>query len=331
MSLSSLCRFGPAPGTLKNGEQPLGFKGSFQSGKILPDPLERAARRPQLQELFVASPVVLSFSGGKDSVLALERLRADGWDVRALLAAVVDDDATLAMHGVPERLVALQAASLGVPLVSLRVPREPSNTVYEARLAAALEPFRAQGVRHVAFGDLFLADIKAYRDALMARLGFEPVYPLWHEDTRGLAKRFVDGGYRGLAICVDTAQLAPTWAGRELDADFFAGLPPGTDPCGENGEFHTFVYDGPGFFYPVRFERDGEATRGHFAYARLRPLAGEACAHCGATFECGMKAGVEHCWCEALPQIAPSAAFTTCLCPRCLRDEIATRQRAPVA
>ena len=178
----------------------------------------------------MASPVVLSFSGGKDSVLALERLRADGWDVRAVLASIVEDDDTLVMHGVPERLVALQAASLGVPFVTLRLPREPSNAVYEARLAAALEPFRAQGVRHVAFGDLFLADIKAYRDALMARLGFEPVYPLWHEDTRALAKRFVAAGYRGVAICVDTERLAPEWAGRELDASVLRRAAGGRGP-----------------------------------------------------------------------------------------------------
>jgi uncharacterized protein (TIGR00290 family) len=273
----------------------------------------------------VASPVVLSFSGGKDSVLALERLRRSGWDVRALLAAFVEDDARLMMHGLPERLVALQAASLGVPLVPFRVPRQPSNTVYETRLAAALAPFRAQGVRHVAFGDLFLEDIKSYRDALMARLGFEPVYPLWHEDTRALARRFVEVGYRGVAICADTAKLAPEWAGRELDASFFAGLPPGVDACGENGEFHTFVYDGPGFFYPVRFEQGAGETDGKFAYVRLRPLSGEACERCGATFECGMKAGVERCWCADLPSITPSTAITSCLCPRCLREEIAKR------
>jgi uncharacterized protein (TIGR00290 family) len=275
----------------------------------------------------LVAPVVLSFSGGKDSVLALERLRADGWDVRALLAAFVEEDDTLAVHGVPERLVALQAASLGVPLAPLRVPREPPNAVYEARLAAALEPFRAQGVRHMAFGDLFLADIKAYRDALMARLGFEAVYPLWHQDTRAVADRFVSAGYRGVAICVDTAKLAPDWAGRELDAGFFAGLPPGIDPCGENGEFHTFVYDGPAFFYPVRFERAPAPSRGRFAHCDLRSLSVDACARCGATFECGMKAGVEHCWCTDTPPIAASVAYATCLCPRCLRDEIATRNR----
>jgi uncharacterized protein (TIGR00290 family) len=275
----------------------------------------------------VAGPVVLSFSGGKDSVLALERLRAGGWEVRALLASVTEDDSTLVMHGVPERLVALQAASLGVPLVPFRVPREAANPVYEARLAAALEPFRAQGVRHVAFGDLFLEDIKAYRDALASRLGFEPVYPLWHEDTRALAERFVAAGYRGVAVCVDTSKLTPEWAGRELDAGFFAGLPQGVDPCGENGEFHTFVYDGPGFFYPVRFEKRPGPAGGGFAYCELRPLSGEACARCGATFECGMKAGVERCWCADSPPVAPSAAFATCLCPACLRGSRATRSR----
>lgn len=270
----------------------------------------------------MATPVVLSFSGGKDSVLALARLRSDGWDVRALLAAFVEDDGTLAMHGVPEQLVGLQAASLGLPLAPLRIPREPPNAVYEARLAAALEPARAQGIRHVAFGDLFLADIKAWRDALLARLGFEPVYPLWGEDTRALAARFVAAGYRGVAVCVDAAKLPPEWAGRELDAAFFAGLPAGVDPCGENGEFHTFVYDGPDFAYPVRFARTAGPIRGTFAYAALRPLAGEACARCGAAFECGLTAGLEHCWCANLPPIAPSAAFASCLCPRCLSAEL---------
>ena len=266
------------------------------------------------------TPVVLSFSGGKDSVLALARLRASGqWDVRALLGAFIEGEGTLVMHEVPERLVALQASSLGAPLVALRVPRAPSNEVYEKRLAAALEPLRAQGVRHIGFGDLFLADIKAYRDALMARLGFEPVYPLWGNDTREMAKSFVRDGYRGVTVCVDAAKLGAEWANCDMDAAFFAALPAEVDPCGEHGEFHSFVHDGPGFAYPVRFERRKSATRGGFHYAALTPLSGDVCARCGATFECGMMAGVEPCWCVNVPPVAIDAALAGCVCPRCLR------------
>ena len=266
------------------------------------------------------TPVVLSFSGGKDSVLALARLRASGqWDVRALLGAFIEGEGTLVMHEVPERLVALQASSLGAPLVALRLPRAPSNEVYEKRLAAALEPLRAQGVRHIGFGDLFLADIKAYRDALMARLGFEPVYPLWGNDTREMAKSFVRDGYRGVTVCVDAAKLGAEWANRDMDAAFFAALPAEVDPCGEHGEFHSFVHDGPGFAYSVRFERRESATRGGFHYAALTPLSGDVCARCGATFECGMMAGVEPCWCVNVPPVAIDAALAGCVCPRCLR------------
>jgi len=268
----------------------------------------------------VQTPVVLSFSGGKDSVLALARLRASGqWDVRALLGAFIEGEGTLVMHEVPERLIALQASSLGAPLVALRVPRAPPNEVYEKGLAAALEPLRAQGVRHIGFGDLFLADIKAYRDALMARLGFEPVYPLWGNDTREMAKSFVGDGYRGVTVCVDAAKLGAEWANRDMDAAFFAALPAEVDPCGEHGEFHSFVHDGPGFAYPVRFERRESATRGGFHYAALTPQSGDPCARCGATFECGMKAGVERCWCNDVQPVAIDAALAGCLCPRCLR------------
>jgi diphthamide synthase (EF-2-diphthine--ammonia ligase) len=214
----------------------------------------------------------------------------------------------------------LQASSLGVPLVAMRVPRSAPNAVYEERLADALAPLRTLGVRHVAFGDLFLADVKAYRDALMPRLGFEPVYPLWGADTRALARAFVGDGYRGITACVDGSTLGPEWAGRDMDDAFFAALPDGIDPCGEHGEFHSFVHDGPGFAYPVRFERDATQTRGGFHFAAVKPLSGEACARCGATFECGMKAGVAHCWCADVPPVAFDAPLAACLCPRCLRE-----------
>lgn len=265
------------------------------------------------------NPLVLSSSAGKDSVLALRALRASGgWSVRALVSSFLADDRTLVMHEVPERLVTLQAASLRLPLARVELPRNPTNAEYEAGLAAALEPFAALGVRHVAFGDLFLTDIRAYRDALLRRLGFEPVYPLWHLDTRALAERFVSEGFRALTVCVDASRLGAEWAGRELDASFFAALPAGVDPCGENGEFHTFVYDGPGFTYPVRFERGATATRGGFHYAPLAARAGEACARCGATFECGMKAGTPRCWCADAPAVPIDPALAGCLCPRCL-------------
>jgi uncharacterized protein (TIGR00290 family) len=268
----------------------------------------------------VTTPVVLFFSGGKDSVLGLARMRAGAdWDVRALLANFMEGDETLAMHEVPKRLVALQASSLGIPLVATHVPRSPPNAVYEQRLAAALAPLHAQGVHHVAFGDLFLADIRSYRDALMAQLGFEPVYPLWGTDTRALAGEFVRNGYRGITVCVDGSKLGAEWSGREMDASFFAALPAGIDPCGENGEFHSFVHDGPEFAYPVRFERRATQTRGGFHFAAVAPVSGEACARCGATFECGMKAGVAHCWCTELPPVAIDASLAGCLCPRCLR------------
>jgi uncharacterized protein (TIGR00290 family) len=270
----------------------------------------------------VTNPVVLSFSGGKDSVFALAALRAGGWDVRAVLAAFTAEDRTLVMHRAPERLIELQAASLAVPIARFFVPRDAPNAVYEAELAAALAPFQLQGARHVAFGDLFLADIRAYRDALMARIGFEPVYPLWGMDTQALANRFVREGYRGITVCVDASKLTAEWAGREMDPSFFTDLPPGVDPCGENGEFHSFVYGGPGFFYPVRFARGARSTERGFHYSELLPLTSEACARCGAIFECGMKAAVEPCWCANLPALAPNAAWSACLCPRCLREEV---------
>lgn len=265
------------------------------------------------------TPVVVSFSGGTDSVATLAALRADaGWDVRALLAAFVEGTGLLATHEVSERLLALQASSLGVRLVRFRLPRDPSNGAYEASFAQALAPFLADGVRHVAFGDLFLADVRAYRDALGARLGFAPVYPLWGRDTLRLARDRIDAGYRASTVAVDGARLGPEWAGRAIDAAFLDALPPGIDPCGENGEFHTFVHDGPGFAYPVRFERGAAVTRGRFHYAPLSALSGEACAVCGETFECGMKAGVEKCWCATRPAVAIDPALAGCLCPRCL-------------
>jgi uncharacterized protein (TIGR00290 family) len=207
--------------------------------------------------------VVLSWSGGKDSALALHELRRDGgYEVAGLLTFIDDAADRVAHHRVPAGLVKRQAEAAGVPLWEIRMPPDPPNEVYEARMAAAVARMREEGVSHCAFGDLFLADVRANRERKLAGTRVAPVFPLWQRDTAALARAFIDLGFRARIICVDTTQLDGAFAGRELDADFLADLPPGVDPCGENGEYHSFVYDGPIFRHPIAFG-PGETTTSH--------------------------------------------------------------------
>lgn len=266
-------------------------------------------------------PVVLASSGGKDSVLALAALRAGSrWDVRGMLVTLTEDDDAVVLHGVPRTLIAQQASSLGLALHTVTIPRDPANDVYEARMAAALARLRSEGVRHVAFGDIFLADVREYRDRMLARGDFAGVYPIWGRDSRELAHAFRRDGYRAVAVCVDGSRLPHEFAGRDLDESFFADLPPDVDACGENGEFHSFVYDGPGFAYRLRFTRERPPPAARFHYCAISPLAADRCARCGAPFECGMQAGLTECWCAKLPAIAPPDAAAGCYCPRCLAE-----------
>jgi uncharacterized protein (TIGR00290 family) len=215
-------------------------------------------------------PIVLAWSGGKDSALALERLRSGGrYEVVALVTTVTDEFDRISMHGVRRDVLLEQVERLGAPLVEARIPPAASNESYERAFAAALD--RAArlrpGVRHVGFGDLFLADVRRYREALLERLGYEPVFPLWGEETASLARRFVAQGFRAVLTCVDTAQLDPRFAGREFDLDLLGELPVGVDPCGEKGEFHTLVYDGPPFRAALAVERGERVLRdGRFQY-----------------------------------------------------------------
>jgi uncharacterized protein (TIGR00290 family) len=272
------------------------------------------------------TPIVLASSGGKDSVLALGALRAGTqWDVRGMLVVLTDDDDAVVMHGVPRALVAQQASSLGLALHAVTVPRNPSNDVYEASMAAALARLRSDGVRHVAFGDIFLEDVRAYRERMLARGDFAGVYPLWGRDSRDLAGAFRRDGYRAIAVCVDGQRLPHEFAGRDLDASFFADLPDDVDACGENGEFHSFVYDGPDFAYPLRFTRERRPPAERFHYCTITPTATDRCARCGAPFECGMLAGLTECWCAKLPPITPLDTATGCYCPRCLAEFASAR------
>jgi uncharacterized protein (TIGR00290 family) len=198
--------------------------------------------------------VVLAWSGGKDSTLALAALRADPrYRVAALLTTVTREYDRISMHGVRRAVLEAQVSALGLPLIEASIPSRSSNADYEAAFALALRTTQERwpAVRHVAFGDLFLTDVRAYREALLGSLGWIGVFPVWGEDTAALARHFVETGHRAILTCVDTTQLAPEFAGREFDAALLADLPETVDPCGERGEFHTCVYAGPHFAHPL--------------------------------------------------------------------------------
>lgn len=219
------------------------------------------------------APVLVAWSGGKDSALALEEiLRDDRYRVAALLTTVTAGYDRISMHGVRRTLLHRQAETLGLALQEVVISPGASNEEYEGKMAAALQAARdaCPGLEAVVFGDLFLADIRAYRERMLARIGMRGVFPIWMRDTRAVAGRFVRQGYRAVVVCVDTHALPASFAGREFDEALLRDLPSGADPCGENGEFHTFVYAGPGFARPIPHRRGEIVVRdARFVYCDL--------------------------------------------------------------
>lgn len=220
-------------------------------------------------------PVVLSWSGGKDSSLALAELRADpDYEVVALLTSVTRGYDRVSIHGVRRALLEAQAAAADLPLLEVILEQRSSNEEYERAFGDALDRVHAQypSVRKIAFGDLFLADVREYRERLVAASGFEACFPLWGRETRTLAHDFVDSGFLAHLVCVDTQQLDGSFAGREFDAGLLADLPSSADPCGERGEFHTFVSGGSIFASPIPI-RIGETVlrENRFMYCDLVP------------------------------------------------------------
>lgn len=224
-------------------------------------------------------PILLSWSGGKDAAWTLHALRQrDDVEVVGLVTTITDEYERIAMQGIRVELLHAQARAAGLPVVEARMPRQADNARYEATFADALRRAQSRwpGLRDIAFGDLFLADIKAYRDAQCTRLDWTAHYPLFGSDTSLLARQMLAGGLRAQLCCVDTTQLDAAFAGRAFDAPLLDELPASVDPCGENGEFHTFVYAGPMFAAPIAIEHGNTVLRdGRFAYTDFVPAAAQ--------------------------------------------------------
>jgi uncharacterized protein (TIGR00290 family) len=219
----------------------------------------------------VSRKVLLSWSSGKDSAWALHRLRQrDDFEVTGLLTTLNAAFDRVAMHSTRRALLEAQAAAAGVPLFTVPLPWPCSNEHYEAAMRTACDAAVAQGISAMAFGDLFLEDIRRYREEKLAGTGLEPLFPVWGLDTRALAEEMIAGGLRARIVCVDPRKLPAEFAGRDFDADFLRDLPEGVDPCGENGEFHTAVYAGPMFREPITIESGEVIERDGFIFADVR-------------------------------------------------------------
>ena len=218
-----------------------------------------------------STSLALSWSGGKDSALALQAVRAQGMEPDALITTITDGYERISMHGVRRELLALQATSLGVPVVEVVIPPGCVNEVYEARMAQAFASEPLSGVDAVAFGDLFLEDVRAYRTERLASVHKRGLFPLWGRNTTELAREFIAAGFQAVIVCLDPRALDPAFTGRAYDQSLLDELPTSVDPCGENGEFHTFVHAGPIFARPIGCETGEIVERNGFVFCDLLP------------------------------------------------------------
>jgi uncharacterized protein (TIGR00290 family) len=203
----------------------------------------------------------MNWSGGKDSALALyHALRDPNYQVTHLLTSINAHYQRVSMHGVRVALLEAQAQRIGLPLTTLALPESPGMDEYEQLMHAALAPLQAQGVSQAIFGDIYLEDLRVYREQQLARVGLGGIFPLWQRLTDDLLREYLDLGFQAVVVCVNEQHLDASFCGRLLNADFLRDLPPSVDACGENGEYHSFVFDAPYFSSPIPFER-GEIVR----------------------------------------------------------------------
>ena len=217
--------------------------------------------------------VLFCWSGGKDSALALYELQtSQRYEVVSLLTTVTRDFDRISMHGVRRTLLHQQAAALGLPLEEVVISAGADNAEYEAQMHTALAAHHQNGIRSVVFGDIFLEDVRQYREKNLQKLGMQGLFPLWQRDSTELVQRFIDLGFKSRLCCVDGRVLDKSFAGRLIDEQFVKDLPAGVDPCGENGEFHSFVFDGPPFSHEIGLTTGEIVAKGSFFFCDLVPI-----------------------------------------------------------
>jgi uncharacterized protein (TIGR00290 family) len=203
----------------------------------------------------------MNWSGGKDSSLCLHRVRQEGrYNLSCLLTSMNAAHNRISMHGVQRALLEEQARAVGLPLHTIELPEHTTTEVYATAMLKKVQELKAAGMQCAVFGDIFLEDLRQYREQQLMAAGIEAVFPLWMQDTGELMRRFLAEGFKAIVVCVNEQYLDQSFCGRLIDEDFVRDLPAGTDVCGENGEYHSFVFDGPIFQYPVSFEK-GEVVR----------------------------------------------------------------------
>lgn len=231
-------------------------------------------------------PAYFNWSGGKDSTLALYRILQSGqFDIRYLLTTLNAEADRISMHGVRSELLEAQAEALGIPAKKVHLPASSDMQAYETVMNTAISELRLEGISDCIFGDIFLEDLRNYREEKLREVSISAHFPLWKEDTAALVREFIDLGFKTIVVCVDSSKLDASFAGRVIDQQFLADLPEQVDPCGENGEFHTFVFDGPIFQKQVNFQigekvlktytaqnNEGETTEYGFCFQELIPL-----------------------------------------------------------
>ena len=219
--------------------------------------------------------VVVSWSSGKDCAFALHQVKTEGqFEVVGLLTTLNQENDRVAMHGVRKELLEMQMDALGLPAEMVMLPMPCDNETYRQLIGDTVETLRGRGVQQVVFGDLFLEDIRQYREEQMQGSGLAPLFPLWLRDTGQLSREMVESGLRAVVTCVDQRALSADYVGRQYDHAFLDELPSGVDPCGENGEFHTLVTDGPMFSAAISIQIGEKVTRGDFIFADVLPVGG---------------------------------------------------------